>query len=170
MWLILALLLGTPETCYSTEFGYLGDSLGRSRTRHLGRPVDPQHDLGIAHRTLPLGSVVLLHSPSRQTWVFAVVIDRGPYGRVQADGTWVNGADEYRACQVAGRNPLKKSCYSKGSRWRGSADLTPRVVRALRGPDDVQPPGKWREHIDIYPVRGSFVPRQILLQQWGGNV
>lgn len=172
MWLMLliSLMSSAPEVCSSSEFGYEGDYLAGGRARHLGRPVDPLHDIGIAHRTLPLGSVVLLNVPKRGTWVFAVVIDRGPYGRTRPKGSecleddrllangrcWYNGAEEWRKCRRQG------SCYSEGSRWRGCADLTPKTARLLSHDG-------W-ERIRIFPVKGSFIPRNVLLQQWGGNV
>ena len=158
MWLMLliSLMSPAPEVCSSSEFGYEGDYLAGGRARHLGRPVDPTHDIGIAHRTLPLGSVVLLNVPKMGTWVFAVVIDRGPYGRIDETGSWYNGAEEWREC---GR---RSSCYPEGTRWRGCADLTPKTARLLSHDG-------W-ERIRIFPVKGSFIPRSVLLQQWGGNV
>ena len=156
MWMfILAVLLGSPEKCSSTEFGYQGDYLAGGKALHLGRPVDPQHDVGIAHRTLPLGSMVVLHIPSRDTWTTAVVIDRGPYGRLDSDGSWYNGASDWKRC---GR---KRGCYPPDTAWRGCADLTPKTAELLEHDG-------W-EQIHIYPVKGSYVSRGELLNSWGGN-
>ena len=157
MWLaLIAMLMGTPETCNSTQFGYEGDKYAGGRALHLGRPVNPETDVGIAHRTLPLGSQVLLHVPKRGTWTVAVVIDRGPYGRIDANGDWYNGASDWKRCR------RKKDCYPKGSRWNGCADLTPRAGTFLSHDG-------W-ERIEVYPVKNSFIPRAVLLQRWGGNV
>ena len=157
MWLLLvAALMAPPERCSSTQFGYDGDVYAGGRAKHLGRPVDPQHDIGIAHRTLPLGSLVLLHVPDKETWVVAVVIDRGPYGRIAKDGSWYNGASDWKRC---GRN---EKCYPKGSRWNGCADLTPRAGRLLKHDG-------W-ERIELYPAPGTFISRGVLLGMWGGNV
>ena len=109
---ILALvltLLGTPsETCNATVFGGAAD-------RHRGGPsrclTPPRRiradDHGIAHRTLPCGSWVLVTSRRTGRSVLTRVIDHGPYGAVDATGEWV----------------LKRRRSDPG-KWKGCADLT----------------------------------------------
>ncbi len=179
MWLLIALsLLGKPEVCNSTIFGMEGDHLAGTRARLLRRPVDPAVDMGIAHRSLPLGSLVVVEIPARGTWAFAVVIDRGPYGRIRPQGApcpkelggkrlndgrcWVNGAHEYRICRAKGIYPLKESCYYKGSSWRGGVDTTPALAAALNHDG-------W-ERVRVRRVRGIMFSRKQLLALWGwGN-
>ena len=172
MWLLIVLGLAgaEPEKCNSTEFGSEGDYYAGGRARHLNRPVNPGTDIGIAHKTLPLGSLVLLHVPKHDTWLVAVVIDRGPYGRTLPKGSecpedgrllsdgrcWYNGAADWRRCK---RN---KKCYPPGTRFRGCADLTPRATSLLNHDG-------W-EWIHVYPLKGTFISRAALLQAWGGNV
>jgi hypothetical protein len=108
----VALIFGSPEVCVSTIFGYPGDQWAGGNALLLKRPVNSR-DLGIAHRTLPLGSEVLVYSQRTHRVSWAVVIDRGPYGAMY-DGRW----------------RLKKRRSDPGV-WRGCADLTPRVARRL---------------------------------------
>lgn len=142
MWLFILVSLLTPiEQCNSTIFGYKGDEYAGGNALYLRRPVDPEHDIGIAHRTLPLGSMVLLHVPKNNTWTAAVVIDRGPYGRTDAEGNWYNGAIEWK----------KGRRFRKGSRWNGCVDLTPKAAKLLKHDG-------W-EKIVVYRIPGVRVDR-----------
>jgi hypothetical protein len=155
LWLALTLqLLGKPQYCNSTIFGTPEDyATGSAGTvaRYLRRPVDEVNDIGIAHRTLPLGSLVYITVPKLKTQAIAVVIDRGPYGRRAKDGSWYNGAAEWRA----GRK------YSPGSRWNGCADLSPELARILQHDG-------W-EKVKLWPIRWLRVRREVLLKAWGGG-
>jgi hypothetical protein len=102
---------GSPQTCTASVFGYHGDKWGSSATVFTGRPVRPT-DIGIAHRTIPLGTLVVLEYRGR--YVVATVIDRGPYGALDASGRW-----------------FIKRRRSEPGRWRGCVDLTPRAARLL---------------------------------------
>ncbi len=112
------------ELCNATQFGHAGDKLAGGVAPYLGRHVRPT-DNGIAHRTLPMGSRVLLINPRNGRTTRTRVIDRGPFGRVSRTGKWYNGAPLYRRLRRA-RKPIPR----KG--WRGCVDMTPRVRRALR--------------------------------------
>jgi len=174
-WLIALSLLGKPEVCNSTIFGMEGDVLAGHKARLLRRPVDPKTDMGIAHRSLPLGSLVVVEVPAKGTWAFAVVIDRGPYGRIRPVGSecpedgrllsdgrcWVNGAHAYRKCREAGKNPFDQSCYYKGSEWRGGVDTTPALANALKHDG-------W-ERVRVRRVKGVMFSRTQLLAMWGGD-
>jgi hypothetical protein len=115
---ILALLTAdgksdpSTEICSSTIFGQPGDKWAGGNALYLRRPVN-RHDEGIAHRTLPIGSRVLVRNIRTGKASTATVIDRGPYGAIHR-GKWV----------------LKKRAHHKG-RWRGCADLTPRTARLI---------------------------------------
>jgi len=97
------------ETCLSTMFGYEGDKWVGGVARCTGLPVDA-HTLGIAHRTLPCGTMVRVVNERTGAAVAVPVIDRGPYGALLPDGSWV----------------VKRTKADPGE-WRGCADLTPRT-------------------------------------------
>lgn len=103
------------QICLSTQFGHKGDGYGgRTPTVLYNRPVSSA-DVGIAHRSLPMGARVLVTNLRTGKSVVATVIDRGPWGKVDEKGNWFNG---------------RKQRKRKG-RYRGCADLTPRLVQLL---------------------------------------
>jgi hypothetical protein len=69
--------------------------------------------MGVAHRTLPLGSTVLVQNLETGKATIARVIDRGPYGAIH-EGEWA----------------LKLNKEAPG-KWRACLDLTPRAARAI---------------------------------------
>lgn len=95
-----------------TRFGYAGDRHAGGAARCLGRPVAPGEP-GIAHRTLPCGTLVRIRNHRTGCVTVAPVVDRGPYGAMH-DGAWV----------------LKRRASDPGV-WRGVADLTPATFAAL---------------------------------------
>jgi len=99
--------------CIATIFGQAGDQHVGGKALALGRRVDPDNDYGIAHRTLPLGSIVTITNPRTGLAVRTEVIDRGPYGAIYR-GNWV----------------LKRNAIAKG-KWRGCVDLTPLTAEAI---------------------------------------
>ena len=140
MWILIYLLsLQQPtlqqQTCNSTIFGFEGDTLSGGYTNETV--------MGVASRNLKRGTHVTVQLGSRS--VRAVVVDRGPWGRivpkgypcpkggrVRADGScWYNAAKEYKACGKAGIYPLQERCYTQPSKWNGCLDLTPATARAL---------------------------------------
>jgi len=70
--------------------------------------ADPTLTPGIAHRTLKLNTPVQVCVHSNGVCLDASVIDRGPYGKLAADGTWFNGAKE----------------LGRPGKWRGCADIS----------------------------------------------
>lgn len=101
--------------CLATQFGHPGDGHGgRTPTILTKKPVTPS-DIGIAHRTWPIGSVVLVANIRTNKSVLAVVIDRGPYGKLDAQGRWFNARKE----------------RSREGAYRGCADLTPRLAKLI---------------------------------------
>lgn len=105
------------QICLSTQFGHAGDGYGgRSPTILYDRPVSKK-DIGIAHRRWPIGSKVLVVNVRTGLEAEAVVLDRGPYGKVDDDGKWFNGR--------------KKKNREREGEYRGCADLTPRLARLI---------------------------------------
>lgn len=121
----------------ATIFGYPGDRWGSGPTRCLydehgrKRPVDPEHDIGIAHRQLDCGAVVHLTNLETGKSLRAVVVDAGPWGAISHQPTgeafWYVKHHAYerpsRAVCPTGRCPVGK--------WRGIADLTPKAAELL---------------------------------------
>lgn len=101
------------EHGYATRFGDPND-------RHDGDALSCTHqalgpdDLVCAHRTLPCGTVVLLHNPRTDRVALCTVEDRGPYGAILPSGRW--------GVKIRKRQP---------GVWRGVIDLSPAVARAL---------------------------------------
>jgi hypothetical protein len=110
---LLSFLLSQSQSCQSTIFAYPGDKHDGGPSRYLKRKVRPD-DMGIAHRTLPLGTPVIVCQ--NDSCAFGVVLDRGPYGMADEDG-WFNAKLE----------PER----ARGGRYRGCADLTPALAEAI---------------------------------------
>jgi len=119
IWLVTNFWLATNsidikvETCKSTIFAQPNDRYAGGKSRYLGREVRPT-DVGIAHRTLPLGATVFAWSPRTKKLGVGVVLDRGPYGAMYKK--------KWR---------IKKRPKGKG-KWRGCADFTPGLARKIR--------------------------------------
>jgi hypothetical protein len=115
--LLLFALLGTAqlqsERGYATRFGSKDDLLAGGTMACTGKRMQ-QNDLICAHRTLPCGTVVLVHSVRTQRWSTCVVADRGPYGATLPNGEIV----------------LKVKPSDEGV-WRTLIDLSPAVAEAL---------------------------------------
>lgn len=113
-WLeIVLLFLGfQSETCISTIFGTPRDKHAGGNAVFLKRPVDDQ-DIGIAHRTLPLGKPIIVFNRRTRQASHGIILDRGPYGAMH-EGKWF----------------VKKYKHQPGT-YRGCADLTPRLARRV---------------------------------------
>lgn len=72
----------------------------------LGRDLDDNKDLVIAHRNLPCKSKALLYNLDNNRYLWVTVGDRGPYGKRK-------------------KGPLK-------GRYRGIVDMAPLVNRKLK--------------------------------------
>jgi hypothetical protein len=113
--MMVSVVPGTKsEECVASIFAYPGDKHAGGRSPWLRRRVRPT-DLGIAHRTRKLGSWVRVTNLRTGKSTRARVIDRGPYGKLDAQGRWFNGA----------RDRTRKGT------WRGCADLTPAVAKRI---------------------------------------
>ncbi len=118
---VLALVI---QVCMSTQFGHPGDGYGgRTPTILYKRPVRPG-DMGIAHRTWPMGARIIIKNLRTGLEAHARVIDRGPYGKLDKRGRWFNSRKERK----------------RVGKYRGCADLTPSLAKAIGhdGRDRVQ--------------------------------
>jgi hypothetical protein len=118
-WLLQLFLLldiqPRTETCMATVFGYPGDKHGgRTSTLLYDRPVEPG-DMGIAHRTWPIGTFIKITNVETKEAAFGVVLDRGPYGKVGPKGKWFNSRKERK----------------RKGKYRGCADVTPDLAAAI---------------------------------------
>lgn len=119
--LILALLISTcgsakstkTERCIATVFGTPGDKHMGTKTACKPYSFDPETP-GIAHRTLPCGTLVKVTLTKSGHQRYARVVDRGPYGAIMDDGSWG-----------------KKIRRSDEGKWRGCVDMTPALSRAI---------------------------------------
>jgi hypothetical protein len=115
--LVLLALLGSAslvgEKGLATRYGDPGDRLTGKHLSCTHQPMQPGQ-LACAHRTLPCGSVLLLHNPRTKRFAVCEVLDRGPFGAILPSGDW--GV---------------KIRPSEPGTWRGILDLAPEVARQL---------------------------------------
>lgn len=120
---------GKPKTCISTIFGQKNDKWAGGNALYLGRPIDPEKDVGIAHRTLPMGSKVVLLNPKNNKWVVATVMDAGPYGAMLRKG------EKPAPGQICKKKKTGTWCVKKNKsqpgKWRGCVDTTPLAAKML---------------------------------------
>lgn len=100
------------QTCIATTFGSPGDIHAGGDAMCIGRKIDPK-DIGVAHRTLPCGSMVIVRIPRTGKMMLATIVDRGPYGAMY-EGQWL----------------IKRKQEDPGE-WRGCLDMTPRLSTLL---------------------------------------
>lgn len=74
---IIALVLIWQDTSEAERVSHYGYELAGSMKAD-GTSYDPE-ELGVAHRDLPLGTVVSIYNPDTDLEVIAPVNDRGPY-------------------------------------------------------------------------------------------
>ncbi len=125
-------LVQTPEIGLASRYGYPGDPyepVGQAPackarlTAQWGRAGwRDAFAKGVAHRTHPCGTKLLICRLHTSQCTEAVVVDRGPYGAIDARGRWHM------------RRKLRN-----GERWRGIVDLLPKVAKKLgiRGLEEV---------------------------------
>ena len=111
--LLMTLFSGHGEYCQSGVFGYKGDTMTGGVSPCIDRKVLP-NDVGIAHRTLPCGTKVLLYVPRNKQVITTKVVDRGPYGAISKN-RWV----------------LKRKASDEG-KWRGCVDIMHDTAQSLK--------------------------------------
>lgn len=111
----LLMLQNSPSSCGSTMYGYRASDINPVSMRPIGwndnlyggltiwSQQHPRYTDGVAHRTLPLGSWIIVKNPLTGDWRPLRVIDRGPYGATK-DGKWFSkvGAQASRAGRFSG--------------------------------------------------------------------
>lgn len=117
-----------PEMGLASRYGYPGDAYENfkqpyacygSLTKKWGKArYEEAVKTGVAHRTLPCGSKIIICRPKNKTQgltcTSAIVVDRGPYGALDQQGQW-----------------HRRSRLQPGERWRGIVDLLPPVANKL---------------------------------------
>jgi rare lipoprotein A (peptidoglycan hydrolase) len=115
--LLLSALFGATSLVgdhgLATRFGDPGDHWAGAELSCTRQKLSPGQ-LVCAHRTLPCGSLVMIHNPRSGRFAVCEVLDRGPFGAVLPDGAW----------------GLKIRKSEPGD-WRGIIDLSPAVADAL---------------------------------------
>lgn len=110
---VLVYIFFNAEMCTATTFGFEGDRFQTEELYCKGvKSLDGE--IGIAHRTLPCNTKVILYNPRTQRSVQARVVDRGPYGAIH-NGKW--------------KIKIRKS--DPGT-WRGCLDLTELASKKLK--------------------------------------
>ena len=156
MTLLLALtLLAGVSLGNASQYGFVGDPYdnvgqfacqGRLQARYGTRTWRTMRDHGVAHRTLPCGTIVALRAnPSRVA--FCAVLDRGPWCRVGPG--------------------CKRSSRASGEGFEGSAELP------YRGDLDLSPAVAERVGIRLHGgpgrVRVTYWPVARVRRERGGN-
>ena len=92
-----------------------------------------------AHRTYKCGTILAIENVRTKKRTLCRVLDRGPYGALLADGTWV----------------VKIKPTDPGV-WRGIADLAPAVAAAIdhNGFERIR---LWVVHVPARPIRVNRV-------------
>lgn len=117
---VLALVMSPPDA-WVAERGKASVFLPVERLNNSilacdhGRRWEDENELLVAHRTLPCGTVVIIEHKGKR--VAARVLDRGPYGALDADGKWLV------------KRPLDP--VTRDAVWRGIVDLSPGVAKAV---------------------------------------
>lgn len=135
LYIILLSLISPPEaprTVMSSSFGSHGDEWAGGDALLYGRPIDPDRDICVAHRSLPLGSLIVVENPRNNRRIVAEVCDRGPYGAI-ADKSEVEEHPEAECVyeKDANRCWYVKKRSSWPGKWRGGLDLSPLAAKKL---------------------------------------
>ncbi len=127
-----------PRAGLATTFGNIDKRTGKTEKMAggkffcLGRKVD-QKTVGVAHRWLPCGTMVLLVNIRNGRTVRAPVIDRGPYWAVPRSCSHsALGRFPGHACWKRGRAIVKARLVSRQMVFANIVDVTVPVARRLR--------------------------------------
>lgn len=101
-------LFAAQNECVSSVFGYAGDKWAGGKAACTRRYI-AENEIGVAHRTLPCGTILIIKNERTNKIAMATVIDRGPYGAMH-EGKW--------------KIKLRKD---EPGEWRGCLDLTRRL-------------------------------------------
>lgn len=101
----------------AARYGMVGDSKHGGRNPLACAPGHrPTPTMRVcAHRSMRCGTRLVLQSVKTGRVTICAVMDRGPFGRLDANGVWFNGA----------KHPEREGT------WRGILDTTPAIYREL---------------------------------------
>ncbi len=158
--------LGAPQSCHSTMYGHLATDVYPSNGRIIGYSDStdgiktiwfqrsPRLDVGVAHRTLPVGSWIIVENPFTGDRDVFRVIDRGPYAK-RVGGkmiTDVKGShsEPYASClditYLAGVK-LRHSGSQRIRMWPVPKDsVLAYMLNRYYGCNPPNPPPWWRTH------------------------
>jgi hypothetical protein len=106
-----------------TNNGILACGGGKWEDKNL--PLCAYRNMGTPKENkLDCGSWVLIKNERTGKEAWCKVLDRGPYGKIDEDGNWFNGATEYKEAKAEGRSQKK-------GRWRGIIDMSPAVAKKI---------------------------------------
>mgnify|MGYP003647384851 CR=1 FL=1 len=144
MWkIILALLVLFPETkpnrvqvgmattFYPKEKGMNNGILGCTGEKWKN-PDQPF----CASRTIPCGTWVHVENVKTKDTTWCKVMDRGPYGKYDADGKWFNAATDRKAAKKEGRE-------RRAGTYRAKLDMSRSVAKKLKSKGMVKVKIRW---------------------------
>lgn len=85
------------------------------------------------------GTWLLVENTRNKKRSWCVLSDRGPYGMLDEEGNWFNGAEEYKAAKLEGR-------AMKPGKFRGVIDLGPTVADAIGSNGFITVKVRWWRH------------------------
>lgn len=105
------------------------------RITATGEPFIPSN-MTCASRTIPLGSEVIIEIEESGNWAICEVNDRGPYGAIMRDGTWVAmlppRGGGWTVLRRKNNEWISREQYSRRpATWRGVMDLSYGMAQAL---------------------------------------
>ena len=120
-------LADAQQTGWATWYG---DGNYHGAVRADGQAFDPD-EIGCAHRSIPLGTEIIVEAKDTGRMIVCDVNDRGPYGMMEPGGSWCNSGVE--------------DCEGE---YRGILDLSLAAARSL-----------WNTGDDEYPPNGDVILR-----------
>lgn len=117
-------LVAGLQTGNGSRYGYVGDTMDRVGSFACRRTLQAKHGergwermrvRGVAHRTLPCGTRLGLCNPRTSLCTVAYVVDRGPWGTMNARGEW----------------HMRTGKVPAGEHYRGLLDLLPGTYTSI---------------------------------------
>ena len=122
-WLLASLavcpLADVQQTGWATWYG---DGNYHGAVRADGEAFDPG-EIGCAHRSIPLGTEIVVEAKDTGRMITCEINDRGPYGMIGPDGSWCNGGVE--DCEGEYRGILDLSLAAARKLWNTGDDGRP---------------------------------------------
>ena len=108
----------------ASRYGYVGDTMDRVGSfacrrslaaKYGERSWEKMRSRGVAHRTMPCGTRLGICNPRTSLCTVAYVVDRGPWGTLNAKGEW----------------HMRTGKLQKDEHYRGELDLLPGTYSAI---------------------------------------